>query len=107
MKTKKLNRYQRKIKLLEEELKEANNNCEYYKREYNAVEERKDKEIENMKSVFGRVEGSESLLASENRWLRDTLFLITVPADKLKELDRLRIERMNDEEGRVRMRRPY
>lgn len=83
-----------KIKELEQQVYDAERNATYYETKYDEVKNQLNNAEDKYKGYLNRIEGIESPVLSENKWLRDTLRLVIVPKGKEQELAKLVDEEM-------------
>ena len=98
----KKDRLKEKINVLEKELKLANEEkleqVEYWHGKYDSLNE-KFSDIESMyHKVISQYECVPNPILMENRWLKETIELITIPTDKLERLEQIRRERVRRED---------
>ena len=84
--------------LLKQSLTDTQVKVEYWKGRYDTLNEKFDEIKSEYQQLIRSVEGQTIPLAKENQWLRETIELITIPADKLKRLEEVRKERINRED---------
>lgn len=80
----------KEILTLTEKLHEADRTVNYWKGRHDSLNEKFD-EIEKRNNRFlERFECKEIPFATENRWLRETIELLCIPAEKLEKLEEIR-----------------
>ena len=75
---------------LKETIVEGERTINYWKGRYDSLNEKFDEIEKRNNRFFERFEGKEIPLATENRWLRETIELLCIPAEKLEKLEEIR-----------------
>ena len=102
----KKDRLKEKINVLEKELKLANEEkleqVEYWHGKYDSLNDSLNEKFNDLESMYHKVisqyECVPNPILMENRWLKETIELITIPTDKLERLEAIRRERINRED---------
>lgn len=82
-----------KIAQIKQSLEEAIRSINYWKGRYEELQESKKEELDHIMLAMQKVERSSSQVKLESDRLWNLIELITVPADKMQELAKLKEER--------------
>jgi hypothetical protein len=88
--------------LLKQSLTDTQAKVEYWRGKYEALDEK----LDDVTSITERkyrdlmkdIEGQQMPLYRENQWLKETIELLTIPADKIGKLEEIRRERIQRED---------
>jgi len=75
---------------LKQEQKENIKSIGFWRGRCSTLEEQFSEINKNNKLFFERFEGKEIPLATENKWLRETIELLCIPTEKLEKLEEIR-----------------
>ena len=79
---KKIERLEKKIKELENDLVEKKLSVEYWIKKYEDIAIEIKRRTENYESSYSRIEGANMSIREERDWLRDLVMGITLPAGR-------------------------
>lgn len=88
--------------LLKQSLTNTQAKVDYWKGRYDTLSDKFDDMESSVKSEYRQlmkdIEGKQIPLYRENQWLRETIELLTIPADKIGKLEEIRRERISRED---------
>ena len=88
--------------LLKQSLTDTQAKVEYWKGKYEALDEKLDDVTSTTERKYQNlmkdIEGQQMPLYRENQWLKETIELLTIPADKIGKLEEIRRERIQRED---------
>lgn len=97
-----IDKLKEKILGLEKELKlakeETLEQVEYWHGKYDSLNEKFTDFESKYNLFFNRIESTTLPVFKENQWLKETIELLTIPADKLGKLEEIRRERIQRED---------
>lgn len=97
-----LDQWRNTAALLKASLAETQSKVEYWKGRYDTLNEKFDDIESSIKSEYKQlmrnIEGREIPLFRENQWLRETIELLTIPAEKIGKLEEIRRDRISRED---------